>query len=280
MLTSLIISLVAATAWAATSTNSETRGAIVVCGTKSPTTFESTGNTTIFVPFGNPYFHPALDLLSDIWITGALGVDVQSVSCVAYRAFETVGRAFTPKKPLLELGLGGGMDTVVSLTCATSERIRNGSVNSDTSISGNLTSSPVSGSLTRLVNTTTSSPVDITSTSTSSMNDVSGTSGTGDDTTVNSTTKSYVSTVSDSTSTFLTTVPAPSATYPPRSTITSTKVSTRSSLPTLTATEYTGPTPSPTRTRFGLVAPSAGGAARETAWPILAVGALGLAVLV
>lgn len=98
-------------------------------------------NTTIVVPLNSTYVNTALDTVSYLFLTGATGVPLESITCTPYRYANATGSAglpFTAAKPSL---LSTNTVQVGSLVCVSSA-MGGGSGAGTTSSSSMSTSSP------------------------------------------------------------------------------------------------------------------------------------------
>ncbi|KAI7158263.1 hypothetical protein KC349_g4999 [Hortaea werneckii] len=233
-------------------------------------------NTTITVPLGSLYTNAALDEVSYLYLTGSNDAVLESITCTPHRYANgtgEAGRPFTSSSPSL---LSTNTVKVGSLTCVASDSNDAGAT-PGTSSSSN-TAMATSSSVATASNST--NPSMTTSSATSSSTEDEDTTGAAAATT-------------PMTSTFLTTISGTSSedgqTSAPQQQSTVTSVMSASGSTTVTSTLDDGAaetaaseTTSTSSAPASLSAENAAPKLRfgEAVWSGLAVGALGLAVVV
>lgn len=146
-------------------------------------------NTTITVPLNTRYTNSALQVVSTFYLTGANGVDVDSITCTPYRYSNLTGMGglpFTSTKPSF---LSTNTVSVGSLLCKSTESTTSSSTSSSSSSASTSSSStPVvipmsstsqqtsSSSASQSVTSTISGTRTMSSSSTTSSGDVTDTS--------------------------------------------------------------------------------------------------------
>ncbi|KAI7343975.1 hypothetical protein KC320_g9030 [Hortaea werneckii] len=231
-------------------------------------------NTTITVPLGSLYTNAALDEVSYLYLTGASDAVLESITCTPYRYANgtgEAGRPFTSSSPSL---LSTNTVKVGSLTCVASDS-DDANATADTSSSSN-TAMATSSSAAAASNST--NPSMTTASATSSSTEDEGTTG--------------AAAASPKTSTFLTTISGTSSedgqTSAQQQQSTVTSVMSASGSTTVTsaldgaaataASETTSTSSAPASLSTENAAPKL--TFGEAVWPGLAVGALGLAMVV
>ncbi|KAI0132967.1 hypothetical protein BJ170DRAFT_680840 [Xylariales sp. AK1849] len=97
-------------------------------------------NNTITVPIGTVYTNPtSLGSVSTLYLTGASGVDITSISCTPYQATNGTGSAglpFTSSSPSL---LSTNTVAVGSIVCKSNSTYSSGNANNTTTINATTT---------------------------------------------------------------------------------------------------------------------------------------------
>ncbi|KAI6854040.1 hypothetical protein D0864_15878 [Hortaea werneckii] len=232
-------------------------------------------NTTITVQLGSLYTNAALDEVSYLYLTGASDAVLESITCTPHRYANgtgEAGRPFTSSSPSL---LSTNTVKVGSLTCLASDS-DDANATANTSSSSN-TAMATSSSAAAASNST--NPSMTTSSATSSSTEDEGTTG-------------AAAAASPKTSTFLTTISGTSSedgqTSAQQQQSTVTSVMSASGSTTVTsaldgaaataASETTSTSSAPASLSTENAAPKL--TFGEAVWPGLAVGALGLAMVV
>ncbi|KAI6820413.1 hypothetical protein KC367_g4208 [Hortaea werneckii] len=231
-------------------------------------------NTTITVPLGSLYTNAALDEVSYLYLTGASDAVLDSITCTPHRYANgtgEAGRPFTSSSPSL---LSTNTVKVGSLTCVASDS-DDADAATGTSSSSN-TAMSTSSSVAAASNSTI--PSTTTSSTTSSSTEDGDATGSA-------------AVASPMTSTFLTTISGTSSgdgqtSAQQQSTVTSVMSASGSTTVTSAvdgagatqASETTSTSPAPASLSTDNAAPKL--TFGEAVWPGLAVGALGLAMVV
>ncbi|RMZ05733.1 hypothetical protein D0860_05841 [Hortaea werneckii] len=230
-------------------------------------------NTTITVPLGSLYTNAALDEVSYLYLTGASDAVLESITCTPHRYANgtgEAGRPFTSSSPSL---LSTNTVKVGSLTCVASD---SDDANATAGTSSN-TAIATSSSVAAASNST--NPTMTTSSATPSSTEDEGATG-------------AAAAASPKTSTFLTTISGTSSedgqTSAQQQQSTVTSVMSASGSTTVTsalddaaataASETTSTSSAPASLSTDNAAPRL--TFGEAVWPTLAVGALGLAMVV
>ncbi|KAI7501496.1 hypothetical protein KC347_g9180 [Hortaea werneckii] len=234
-------------------------------------------NTTITVPLGSLYTNAALDEVSYLYLTGASDAVLDSITCTPHRYANgtgEAGRPFTSSSPSL---LSTNTVKVGSLTCVASDS-NEANAATGTSSSSNLA---VATSISVAAASNSTIPSTTTSSTTSSSTEDGDATGAA----------AAAAAASPMTSTFLTTISGTSSedgqtSAQQQSTVTS--VISASGSTTVTsavdgaaateASETTSTSPAPASLSTDNAAPKL--TFGEAVWPGLAVGALGLAMVV
>ncbi|KAK4540143.1 hypothetical protein LTR36_009729 [Oleoguttula mirabilis] len=259
--------LLAASAFAASALAQQTAGITIEAshgGAGSDLT-----NTTITVPLNMTYTNAALNEVSNLYLTSASGVPLESITCTPHlyaNGTGEAGLAFTSSEPSL---LSTNTVQVGSITCVSTT-----TSSSDTSAAA----SASSGATSTAASTGTAIAIPTIQNGTALLTTASLTAST------TSSASEIVSTVSDAISTFLTTVPAAAASgTSQQSTITSVMTASDSATAPTSATATSAQSASSTSsTSASLTSGNAAGrlSLADFVWPGLAVGALGLAMAV